>query len=520
MKSRKDRKGNSANRIRAAQVTAQESAIVEESPITDRTFLLIVAMITAAAAVVRCSGLFGDLWLDEIWAIVTVRHFHSPLEILTTRHEINHPLYSLFLYLLGSSQPPWLYRFPSLLAGVASVGLAGLIGRLQWRALDGGQSTTAAATAGVVTAILAAGSYILIHYSSEARGYSFAVCLGFLAWYALLRGSCARHIGWILTYVVAVSLAVTAHATAAIVVAAGTVWTILTSWIASRSWTRTIRATAEWHAAPLVIAGLYYRFFLNQRVIGGADENPLAGVIAECATYTLGLPVGKASMLVLAFAVLIFTVSMIAIGRKGIPIAAFYVTAVVIAPSLLMIVAHYQYPYPRHFIVSAAFGVLALGVPLTRGVSAASPWRLISSAAIVAFLVGASLHVAGLIQFGRGEYSRALSFMAAMTPTPYMTIASDHDFRNPMVISYYSPIMKPSLAMRYFAQDAPASWPTGGVQWFLVHTFDSDPNPLPQIRDGNGHSYRFSRLFRYGGLSGWSWIVYENSTPLAQCGLQ
>lgn len=89
-----------------------------------------------------------------------------------------------------------------------------------------------------------------------------------------------------------------------------------------------------------------------------------------------------------------------------------------------------------------------------------------------------------------------------------------------MVISYYSPIMKPSLAMRYFAQDAPASWPTGGVQWFLVHTFDSDPNPLPQIRDGNGHSYRFSRLFRYGGLSGWSWIVYENSTPLAQCGLQ
>jgi hypothetical protein len=201
-------------------------------------------------------------------------------------------------------------------------------------------------------------------------------------------------------------------------------------------------------------------------------------------------------------------------------IAAFYVTAVVIAPCLLITTTRYQYPYPRHFVVSAAFGVLALGVLLTKGIWAAIPWRLASAAAIVAFLLGASLHVAELIQFGRGEYSKALNFMAAMTPTPYMTIASDHDFRNPKVISYYVPTMAASLAMRYFLRDAPASWPTAGVQWFLIHTFDRKPKPVPQISDRNGHLYRFVRLFRYSGLSGWCWMVYENITPLAQCGPQ
>jgi hypothetical protein len=480
-------------------------------------FFLAFWILLAAAFVARCAGLNGDLWLDEIWAIKTIQRFHSLWQIITTSHEINHPLYSLYIYWLSDSSPPWRYRLLSLMSGLATVWLAGLIGRRQWLLVEPRSPSSHADTACLLTAAIAGGSYLLIHYSSEARGYSLAVMLSFLAWYALLRGNGNRRIGWQLTYGLSAVLAIASHVTAVSFLAAGIIWTMASSWTLHRSWKSLARRTAFWHGIPAMIVAAYYFFLLRHREIGGAEVSPLINVVSECAAYTLGFPVGKTLIVALPIAALLLAASLIFFMRANRSLAAFYIMAVFIAPLLLITCTHYQYPYPRHFIINAAFCLLALGTLLTKSALSGLAGRTACVVLLTFFFVGNAAHVADLSRYGRGAYRQALEYAVRITPTRYVTFAGDHDFRNLMVISYYVKNMTTKQDVIYFPQDPNVPWPSTGVQWFFVHRFDANPAPDSELRDRWGHIYTFVKLFPYCGLSGWNWLLYRNSTALEEC---
>ena len=140
--------------------------------------LIIVAClaILVVAAALRVYGAWGDLWLDEILALTMAGQISSPLDIFTTLHsEINHHLYTAYLYFLAPGSNEFIFRLPSLVAGIAAVALAGLIGRRR-------------SAADALFAMLLVGfSYMLVLYSSEARGYAGAVFFAFLSFYVLDR---------------------------------------------------------------------------------------------------------------------------------------------------------------------------------------------------------------------------------------------------------------------------------------------------------------------------------------------
>src|SRR5471032_1187414 len=131
----------------------------------------------AAFAALRLACLRNDLWLDEIWSLQLVGLAHSPLQILTRlRSENNHPLNSLWLYLVGPGAPEWAYRLLSWATGSAAVGLAGLLARGQFKRMHPADPEGGAEAAGLITVLLFGGSYLFILYSSEARGYAPALC--------------------------------------------------------------------------------------------------------------------------------------------------------------------------------------------------------------------------------------------------------------------------------------------------------------------------------------------------------
>ena len=116
--------------------------------------------ITAAGAAVRTVGLFHDLWLDEIWSINLVADLTSPLQILTNlKHDNNHPLNSLFLFVLRGTAADWHYRLLAWVTGVATVLMAGVLGRHLFQRLHKFSTTVAAHTAGLMTAFVVAVSY-------------------------------------------------------------------------------------------------------------------------------------------------------------------------------------------------------------------------------------------------------------------------------------------------------------------------------------------------------------------------
>ena len=138
-------------------------------------FPAVCAAVLVAAAVLRVLAFSPGLEYDEIWTArnYSVRDVWTILNDLATPN--NHPLNSLFVkWTLFFPASAWSIRFPSFIAGLASVALSGWLGFLLFR------SRLTAFTGMVLTAVNPA----LILYSVTARGYSMQTALILL--YAVL----------------------------------------------------------------------------------------------------------------------------------------------------------------------------------------------------------------------------------------------------------------------------------------------------------------------------------------------
>ena len=104
-----------------------------------------------------------DRWLDI---------FYSPDLKLDNNHQLN----TLWLYVLGDQHHWVVYRIPALVAGLLAVAVASAIGRHRSRA-----EGVFAAALGVAV------SFMMVVYSTEARGYALVLLFALLAFIALRR---------------------------------------------------------------------------------------------------------------------------------------------------------------------------------------------------------------------------------------------------------------------------------------------------------------------------------------------
>src|SRR5215471_21470034 len=119
----------------------------------------------AIGVVVRVFAAHNDLWFDEVWSLELLRERgHSFVDVFTNIKESNnHHLCSLWMWFVGQNASSLVYRLPSVLASIGTIVLAALIGLRQSR------------LAGCIAVILTSWSYLLIHFGTEARGYSVAI---------------------------------------------------------------------------------------------------------------------------------------------------------------------------------------------------------------------------------------------------------------------------------------------------------------------------------------------------------
>ncbi|MGN6367929.1 MAG: hypothetical protein ACTHN5_06675 [Phycisphaerae bacterium] len=128
-----------------------------------------LAGLMVVGGVLRWLGARNEFWLDEILSLNTVRKLKSPWEVFTGIHwDNNHYLNSLYLYLVHGETDPVVLRGFSIVCGVLTIVAAWWLGSQRGKGV-------AWVYAGMVAC-----SYPLIHFSSEARGYSGAV-LGMVA---------------------------------------------------------------------------------------------------------------------------------------------------------------------------------------------------------------------------------------------------------------------------------------------------------------------------------------------------
>jgi uncharacterized membrane protein len=471
--------------------------------------LIAAALLLAAAAALRIAGAFNDLWLDEIWSLDTARQVTSPLDVFTRlHHEINHYLNTLWMYWMGNRGNWPGYRIPSLVAGIGTVALAGLIGRRRSR------------TAAWLAMILTGFSYLLVLYASEARGYSTAVCFSFLAFYALeqcLDRAAARQPeawGWLGTFWVGAALALLSHLTTAAALAAagaGAAWRLLLQRDGARVRPADLGRLALWFAPLAAFLALLYVVDIRRVVAGGGTASPsLIHSYGTALAWAAGTP-GADGMkfLCCTAAVTVLVAGLRLHWRERRDLAVFYASAILVFPVALVIIRGSDEVYTRHFVVALAFLLLlaadVLAALFARG-GAARVWAI---ALLAAYLAANGAHTLTLLQRGRGHFRDAVRLIAAQTKGPVATIAGDHDFRVLFMLQFFAQEAMAGKGVQYFPQN---QWPAGGVEW-IVRQKESFETPAlePEIHGPGGTRYTLVKTFPSAPLSGLHWFIYHRA---------
>jgi uncharacterized membrane protein len=192
-----------------------ENGLMRENRFQIPWIFLTLLAVMIAGAVLRVRAACDDFWLDEIMSLGLAQSISHSWEILTIHHDNNHILNTLYLFLLGK-QKNWVwYRIFSVVTGTASVAIIGY-GTLRRGFLEAATAT-----------VLAALSYPLILYASEARGYAPAVLFSLTSFF-LLQGYWESRTFWkLVLFWTSVALGLLSHFTFIYVYLSLFVWSVV-----------------------------------------------------------------------------------------------------------------------------------------------------------------------------------------------------------------------------------------------------------------------------------------------------
>lgn len=467
---------------------------------------LALAVLIAVFGGLRLAASLDDFYIDEIWSFFLARQMGSLTDVFKLNHDNNHILNTAYLYFIGgephtiSGSPSFLlHRLLSVVTGTVSMWLIWKIAVKKGRV----EAFTALVLAGL--------SFPLIVYSSEARGYgpqmmfalaSFLFCREYLSG----RGALYAVLLW-----VAAVAAFLSHSSFIYIYAGLIFWSAYVEATHRRPGQAMLRL-AMLHAVPLVFLVLYYLFFLKGMVYGGGEVGGAWKEVLVTASMALGSgsggPYGYISLAVIF---LLSAAGLLAVRKNDSGELVFFIAAIFFVPTLIVLVMKPEFLYFRYFLVCFPFFYLLAAYALSLLYAKGAWGKAAFSAALVFFIILNLWNSTDLIRKGRGGYSEALIYMAGATEGTEIVIGSDHDFRNKLVLDFYSRFIR-DKAVVYLDKEARQE---GAAQWMIRHSVDKAYSP-PAYLFESGHRYTLARSYGFAGVSGWSWFLYKKDADDGQ----
>lgn len=448
----------------------------------------------AIAGILYIACASGNLWLDEILSLQWARNAKTWTDLIALfRHDNNHPLNSLWLYVVGVGHAPLVYRAVSVLAGIGSLVV---LNRIAKRLVP---------RARLFVVAMAVISYALAVFFSEARGYAMAVfCALFCFWILLGSKDRPARLSVIGFWISAVA-GFLSHATFVYPLGGMAIWVMACGLGAGRSPWKLLARTAIWFALPTGLFVAYYFYYLRQMIIaGGPDIIPLQ-IAAEFFGFGLGLPVRPPFAF---FTVLTSGLALLAallFGRfEGERLRIFFVSTLLLLPCIGVAVTSPEYLHFRYFLVLLPFVLLVLGGLIERALVSDSRWAFVFFILLCASATFQWPRFSALLTIGRGGYPEVLERMSSSGGP--VTFSATHDMMGGLVLEHYRRQMVPIPPVHFL----PAARVEGNIpEWFLV-VDQSDPPALASpdflIFD---HSYQFHSAVYSAPVSGAHWFLYH-----------
>lgn len=453
-------------------------------------FALGAALIVAAAS--------GEIWFDELWSLRRAMDAGGFFPAVTAAHDNNHALNTAWVWILGEGKSPFAYRALAILSGFLSLALFYRLAS-RW-----GRSAALFALA------LAATSYPLAHYFSEARGYGPALFFTLLALYALNLWEERQRAGRAALFAVAVAFGLLSHATYLMVYLAFALHSARRLFEGGEARLAKAKALAALHAVPAALCGAFYLGFASRMEVGGGLAGVARDAMPEFLLALFGLP-DASYMRILAFvpyaALLGFALWKFWKTRDGGWLL--YVHALFAAPALMTLLSRSDYVYWRYYVLCVPFAVLLAARALAELWRAASP--ILKAAALlllVAAAFGQSLRLYPLLEYGRGDYRGAIEKILSSARQSPVLVTSNNNQHNPLLLAYYAERLGVAGKLRYVPYFEPTVSP---AEYFLFkHVGNGKERPKKEIQSQSLGKMGYIGEFKgSGGISGWSLWLYQ-----------
>jgi hypothetical protein len=478
------------------------------------TAMLAIAIASVAVGiVVRIFAARNDLWFDEVWTLQLLRErVHSFGDVFTNlKHDNNHHLCSLWMWLVGQNASPLLYRLPSLLASIGTILLAGLIGLRQSR------------LEGCLAVILTSWSYLLIHFGTEARGYSLCIFFALLAWYALQQfedsvaggADSGRAWAWIIIFWNAVVLGFLAHLEFAFCFAGLVAWALWRCIRYRSKWRQTVLDLFTLFTVPVLLVLVFYFVSIRGMEIGGTDKYRLWPLLLKTASYMLGGHGSGVAAGVTALATVAgLCVALIYLLFQRDDRWVFY-AVVIVAPLAVIAILWREQLHIRYLMISVAMSLLlfssACAATLRRGITKLA----IALGLLALYMTGNAANTSNLLRFGRGQPLAALLFMESNSNNKRVLITSSADLGIGMLVNYYKNYLDRPEDLQYVDQKTlkedyvRTNGFSLGAEWLVLYRDNLTIQPA-RVTDEYGNRYQLVSIYRGSDLSGSNWLLYHN----------
>ena len=461
-----------------------------------------LASVVAVALVFRLPALFTDFWFDEILSYDRfVRRARSIGDIFfngALKHDNNHHVNTLTLYLLGEHTNWIVYRLPALIAGLVAVGVVVSIGRRRSR------------LEGLISGVLVAASYVIAVYSTEARGYAWLLAFAAIGLVALERFLATGSQRALWAFWVAMSAGLAAHPA------------ILHFYLGALLWSgfrlrATPRDLARLHIVPILWISAWILFVTRGSVVGGGPPWTWREILDGSLAWTLGYPIHTVPPLVVAGACVALVIwDTRRLWAEGSDEGLFYV-GTILGPVVLMTALSPPYLFPRYFLVPLLFLLVVAGrrtAALARS-SARGRWAVIT--VVLLFVTGNAIHVTRNFQERHGNHSAVVRLLAASAPASDVTVTSwSLDQWTQLPLAFYASRLGLSDRIEYIprAELTRRAATAPPIDWVTEITPPCDAQP-PRRRSlpSDGRTYVLTGSFPVCGPSGMSWYVYSRSGP-------
>ncbi len=460
-----------------------------------------VAGCVTVAAAVRIWAARDELWLDEIWTLLALgRNNHSPIDILTAHHDNNHYLITLWMYFLAPQRYWFVYRIPSVVAGVGTVALAAMVAR-QWGKFSA-----------VAAAILTSASFVMIFYASEVRGYALAGFFALAAFLALDRYLRRREAWCAALFGLATILGTLSHLTFVQFYAGALAWSLVALSKNARSAPDAARSLAALHVAPLGFLAFLYAIDIRAMTFGGGDPYDMRHVVWQACALAVGT-FGEAPPLVavsIGLGALATIVGLVLLSREKNDMWIFFLVGFVVAPTLILGLRRPPVLHERYFYLNILFFLVLLSYLAGRA-AAASRTGLFAALALLALFVLANGHLTyDFLRVGRGHFRDTLQYMAEHSTGADVNISGDAEFTYRLYTEFYAPYVpgERQFLIHTIVPEMPVE-----PEWVILNSQDQSYTPKPAILDSKGNeAFRLEQVFPYAGLSGAHFALYHRTT--------